>query len=310
MSGVLLYDDYLDPDVAYLLGMIVARGTLIEDSQTRRIIIEFPYLNPDIEVKEMGTGLSRTIDVSQSIELGLTRIRERVLELLDCDIRIERPGKSVHLIMIMTRRTIAWRNIVLQLNNKVNHRFMNVPESLFHPSISTDIRMEFIRGYADVAGNVRPANNYRDGRNRVRLDVLNDNWGLPAQICRLLQLYLEIPVQNIIWGHPNLGRGIREHQINIFVTPFERVGFSFAHKQLVLADLIDRDRNKSDDYRGCPGKRMLRGSKAFHKDENSERLPIEVRKHFDTYWQICKACGCTIEPPQGALFGSVEDEEE
>jgi hypothetical protein len=32
--------DYCDSDVAYLLGLIVARGQLVEESDARRIIIE------------------------------------------------------------------------------------------------------------------------------------------------------------------------------------------------------------------------------------------------------------------------------
>ena len=35
--------DYIDADVAYLLGLITARGKISEDSDVRRIIIEFPY---------------------------------------------------------------------------------------------------------------------------------------------------------------------------------------------------------------------------------------------------------------------------
>lgn len=57
---------------------------------------------------------------------------------------------------------------------------------------------EYLRGFADVAGNVRPANRYVDGKNRVRLDILNypTNWRLPVQLCHLLQERLEVPVQH------------------------------------------------------------------------------------------------------------------
>ena len=34
-------DDYIDGDVAYLLGLIVGRGTIVEGDQ-RRVLIEFP----------------------------------------------------------------------------------------------------------------------------------------------------------------------------------------------------------------------------------------------------------------------------
>lgn len=306
MAGVILSNDYLDPDVAYLLGMVTARGTLLERQGVREIVIEFPYQNLNIEIDEVGG--HRTFDIPQSIELGLGRIRERVLELLDCDIKINRFDNSLHMILTMTRRTMGWRNLLLHLDNKMNFRAMSVPEALFHQDITKDIRLEFIRGYADVAGNVRHANRYRDERNRVRLDVLNDNWHLPVQLCRLLQVYLEIPVQLITWGHPNLGREFREHQINIFVTPFERIGFSFEHKEQVLRYLIEQDRGKNDDYRPCPGRRRPGKKKPANPDETSERLLEPVRKHFDAYWQICKAMGCLIEPELGPLFTAINED--
>jgi hypothetical protein len=306
---LLLKDDYIDPDVAYLLGMILARGILLERPRTYEIVIEFPYQNLNIEVSDVD-GESLSFDVPQNIELGLSRIRERLLDLLGCDISINRKDNAVDLILTFTRRTMSWRTILLHLDNKINHRNMDVPAVMFDESVTTDVRLEFIRGYADVAGNIRRANRYADGRNRVRLDVLNDNWRLPVQLCRLLQLYLDVPVQNIIWGHPNLNRGFREHQINIFVTPFEKIGFSFEHKQQVLNHFIEQDNAKRGVYRPCPGRRRLRGHKPSDSDEQSERLPPEARQHFDSYWQICKAMGCIVEPSSGPMLADVEEDVE
>jgi len=36
-------ENYLDPDVAYLLGMIVGRGSFTDDDDDRRLVIEFPH---------------------------------------------------------------------------------------------------------------------------------------------------------------------------------------------------------------------------------------------------------------------------
>src|SRR5947209_18358261 len=132
MTGIILADDYLDPDVAYLRGMIVARGTLIEQHGTRDIIIEFPYQNLEVGGDEKGF---RPINVPTSIDVGLTRIRNRMDELLNCDIRTVETDNSRQLILTTTRRTIGWRNILLHLNNKTDFRFMDVPEALFHPDI-------------------------------------------------------------------------------------------------------------------------------------------------------------------------------
>lgn len=301
--GLLLKDDYIDPDVAYLLGLIVARGVLTESNGVYQLVIEFPYQNLEVQGID-----DKTYNVPDSIHIGLDKIRNRILELMGGDIVIHDTKESYQLIVRLNKKTIAWRTIILHLENKTSFRKMSLPKVLFDENVTEDIRMEFVRGFADVAGNVRPANRYVDGRNRVRLDVLNDNWDLPVRLCNFLQLQLGVPVQLITWGHPSLGRGFREHQINIFVTPFERIGFTFSHKQKVLESLIMQDSEYDQVYKACPGRRPLRKKKKKDKQEISEHLPIEVRAHFDAYWQICKAIGCPIEPSLGPLFKGSEKE--
>ena len=67
--------DYIDADVAYLLGLITGRGRISESGQTRQIIIEFPYQALHVE------GTSGSYNANTSIRLGLQDIRERLLEL-------------------------------------------------------------------------------------------------------------------------------------------------------------------------------------------------------------------------------------
>jgi hypothetical protein len=198
---------------------------------------------------------------------------------------------------------MIWRNLRVILGDAVHFGAFRVPQILFEPQTPSDWRREFVKGFADVAGNVRKANRYVDGRNRVRLDVLNykDNWELPVQICQLLQDYLQVPVRLITWGHPNLGRDFREHQINIFVVPFLKIGFSFRHKQQVLEELAHLDEQKFSEFRYsfCPGERDIRRTKPPDSREEDERLPASLRgRHFDAYWQICRALGCPKRPQQ------------
>ncbi|MCL6481217.1 MAG: hypothetical protein K6U02_05780 [Firmicutes bacterium] len=41
MPAIITVDDYLDPDVAYLLGLVTARGQFHVDGDIRRLIINF-----------------------------------------------------------------------------------------------------------------------------------------------------------------------------------------------------------------------------------------------------------------------------
>ena len=289
--------DYIDADVAYLLGLITARGKISESGGIKQILIEFPYRSLTVD------GVSGTFDTNTSIRLGLQQIQERVLDLTGADVRITSGDKSVTLVLRFIRNTMVWRNILMHTQEHTGYEHFRVPQIFFSRSIPTDWKREYIRGFADVAGNIRRSNRYTDDSNRVRLDVLNypTNWEMPVELCTLLEKHLIIPVQLITWGHPNMGRNFREHQINIFAVPFGEIGFSLPHKQGLLEEFIEHDKEHYPNkvYNPCPGKRLLGKRKRKPKDskENDDRLDPSLKgQHFNAYWQICKKLGCPRTP--------------
>jgi hypothetical protein len=292
-------DDYIDGDVAYLAGLIIGRGTIIADEDVRRLRIEFPYTSLQVQ------GTSSTFDQETSIRLGLDSIRERLLELLSADIRIVRRSGGVDLVVSFLRNNMIWRNILLLTNGETSYQSFHIPPVFFDPDISSEWKRQFVRGYADVAGNIRHSNRDQNNRHRVRLDVLNypTNWGLPVELCLLLQEQIGVPVQLITWGHPNLGRAFREHQLNIFAQPFLAIGFSFDHKQKLLEEFAAQDEAlpAGRAYAPCPGVRRVRRLKPADPDENNAAKldPRLVGQHYDAYWQICKALGCPRYPAPG-----------
>ncbi len=302
-------DDYLDGDVAYLLGLIVGRGTIV-DGAGRKLIIEFPYSSLQVQ------GISSTFDQETSIRLGLDGIRERLLDLIDTDIKIVRRDHGVDFVASFQRPSMIWRNILYILGGATSYPFFTVPKVLFLPEVPADWKREFVRGYADVAGNVRKSNVYVDGRHRVRLDVLNypSNWKVPVQLCLLLQEQLEVPTQLITWGHPNMNRNFREHQLNVFAEPFLKIGFSFEHKQKLLEEFAENDRksHKNANYDGCPGVRKVMKTKpADDEEKNADKLdPRLVGQHFDAYWQICKVLECPRYPREDQQMLEFEEDDE
>lgn len=190
------------------------------------------------------------------------------------------------------------------MNHQTHFSDFSVPDIISAPDTPADYKREFVRGFADVAGNIRPANRDQAGRHRVRLDVLNHpgSWKVPVQLCLLLQEGLGVPVPLITWGHPNLGRAWREHQLNVYAEEFERIGFYFSFKQLALEELAASNRTRwNNTVKGCPGARRQGIRKASDQEEgNEERLPEELlNKHFESYWQICRALGCPRRPVPG-----------
>lgn len=289
--------DYIDADVAYLLGLITARGKISETADVRRVIIEFPYKSLEIE------GISEHFDANDSIKLGLQHIQERILNVTGADVSVSSTDSSITLVLRFFRNTMVWRNILMHTQGYTGYEHFRVPEIFFSSVISTDWKREYLRGFADVAGSIRRANRYIDGSNRVRLDVLNyqTNWEMPVLLCTLLEEHLKIPVQLITWGHPNMNRDFREHQINIFAVPFGEIGFSFPHKQALLQEFIEHDKAgySTKVYSPCPGKKKLGNRKRKPKDsrESDDRLNEKLKgQHFNAYWQICKKLGCPRTP--------------
>ncbi|MBM3302908.1 MAG: hypothetical protein FJY85_23545, partial [Deltaproteobacteria bacterium] len=289
-------DDYMDADVAYLAGLVIARGNIMETAGTRQLTITFPFSSLRAQ------GIQSTFDQETYIRLGLSDIRERLLNLLDTDVSIVRRETGVDFVIRFLRNSLGWRDIMLLTGGATSYAAFHVPSVFFDSTLPQEWKREFVRGYADVAGNIRHSNRYVDGRHRVRLDALNypTNWEIPVELCRLLQEHLEVPVQLITWGHPNMGREFREHQINIFAKAFLRVGFTFEHKQRILEEFAgwDEDNTKAIDDDYCPGSRRLTTHKPGDPAENeADKLDQRLAgHHFDAYWQICKRLGCTRMP--------------
>lgn len=289
---MLLAEDYIDEDVAYLLGMIVARG-YIREGTTKQIIIEIPYTDLETDYEKDRNSLLVSVD----------RIINRVGELVTNSPRKEAHDNSVNIVFDIHKPTLFWRDIRMLLGDKKDYTEFEVPEQIFIAPSS--IQREFIRGFVDVGAKVRKSNEYFGGLRRLHIDVLNPNWKLPIQICSLLQDHLNIPVQNIIWGHPNLRNPKlkkytigyvdfwrKEHQIKVFADVFEEIGFYIKHKQDLFMEFVKHNKalNRSSSFCNPPKKVK---EKPVHPAESSPKLPSQLQgKHYDSSWQICKDLGC------------------
>jgi hypothetical protein len=292
--------DYIDEDVAYLLGLITARGEITTRSGVKRIAIEFPFRNLEV------VGINKEITQKDKILLSLDNVISRINELVDVNIRKVENSQSVFLVLETLKNTMFLRNIRMLMKEKSSYYEFEIPTQIF--DAPDTVKKEFVRGFADVAGSARWANRNKWGKCRVYLDVLNSpwNWRLPIQMCYLLQDHLKIPVEVIQWGHPNMrdpklkdykvGRKdawAREHQIKIFADDFVKIGFYMSHKQEILEELAEYNQTKRFQKAKFCTPPKGKKPKRKHPAEKSEKLPPEIRgKHYDAYWQICIDLGC------------------
>lgn len=292
---------FLDPDMAYLLGLIVGRGTIREISGKRQLIIEYPFKNL------IAKGIKKSFDTKDKILLSLDETINRLGELIEITPKKISSENSVSIIIESNRYGLLWRNIGRLLLNKMSFREMEIPEVLFDSS--EDIKKEFLRGIADVTGSIGTGGRDQAGRHRVYISILNDNWKLPIQICKLLQTApLNIPVNTIDWGHPNTRNGnlkdynrgakqvwAREHQLKVYAEYFEKIGFRIIHKNKILKELAEENKKNFPQRKSKLCNPLKKGAKQrpHHPEEMSEKLPGELQgKHCDTYWQVCLELGC------------------
>jgi len=292
---------FLDPDMAYLIGLIVGRGTIREISGMRQLVIEYPFRN--LEAK----GIERYFDTKDKILLSLDDTINRLGELTEVTPRKVASANSVSIIIESTKFSLLWRNINKLLKGKTSFREMEIPEIIY--GAEDEIKKEFLRGMSDVTGSIGTGGRDQAGRHRVYISILNENWKLPIQICKLFQdKPLEIPVNTIDWGHPNIRNGnveeynrgreqawAREHQLKVYAEYFEPIGFRIIHKNEILKELA---RYNQEHFPGrkaklCIPPKKRQRQRCSHPEENSDKLPDVLRgKHCDSYWQVCLVIGC------------------
>lgn len=294
----ILVDDYMDADVAYLLGMIMVRGTFHIERDIKRLLIHFPYQL--MEVKGLPNSRLK-FNQETEIRLSLEDVRRRINELLEVNVDSEKSTYEVTLKATFTKNTMSWRNLRLLCGNKFSYREFCIPEAMF--DMPEDIQREFMRGIADASASPSDADRNQIGLQRIVIQFQYPNWILPIQVCRLLQENLGVNVQHILWGHPNTrtpGQAgeswAKEHRLRIYTEDFAPIGFNFKYKQKILDQMVKFNlKQRRTETKPCnPKIKKVRGDgKPKHPAENSKKLPEWLRgKHFDANFQICQASDC------------------
>ena len=243
----------MNPELAYLLGMITGKGTIVRGNRETEIRIEIPHKNLIIEGME----------VQLSVKASITDIRNILEPLINTRIEVNSSNNITILSFTKDNRDFLIREINRHLGNLISCKDFRIPDEIFKSP--ADIKKEFLRGIGDVTAHARSSNNYmcKNGEpcfgHRVYIEI-PVNWFLTIDIANLL-MDLDIPVHTIDWGHPNTrdpylkdynaGRinvWFREHQIKIFAEEFEKVGYKIIHKMRALEKLSDINRENWDTH--------------------------------------------------------------
>ena len=217
---------YLDRDVTYLLGLLVARGQLYRKLGVSRLSIELPsrVLYPRKARAQYEADIRRAVSAA----------RERVGELLEPDVRVRKYMGGFRFSVAYRGYPLSLRALTLLLGMKDSTQ-PSIPRQIF--GAEATIRREFIRGFADASCNPFLAKQNDNGRYTVNLQVQWKNKNLTAQLIELLK-GLGTQVNRTTAGtgsHPGEGR---ERQIPVPVEAFRPLGFFFPYKQRQLDQLV------------------------------------------------------------------------
>ena len=277
----------LDEELAYFLGLITARGRIETKEDMISIILEIPFKKNNTEI------------MHEFLVSVLLKIRTIFEKLIGTSSRIFYSDES-HLFMIkasIDKNSLMDKFLKYAFKEATEHKTFEVPKIIFETD-DIEIKKAYLKGYGDIGANVRKSNRDQSGFHRVFVDVLNENWKLPVQLCKLFR-DINVGVANIIWGHPNFNRAFKEHQIRIYTQEYEKIGFSIEPKMKTLNVLSKENKGKikSKSKRKFMCKPSTRNKEKDQKpiEENNPYLPDSIRgKHFDYYWEICAEFGCEI----------------
>ena len=215
------------------------------------------------------------------------------------------------LIMDFNSDTTQFNTILAMFNGATDFDSFSIPDQLYLTNVNN--KLEFVNGFLDTAGffnsggwlNRKGTNG--TGRMRAYIQIVR-NWKMPVLICNFLKNELSLPIHTIDWGHPNISDAYmkdyfnsgtvswsREHQVKFFPEYYKHVLLRVEHKQKMLEELIEYNLrigfNKNED---CDPPKLVSKTqlKPYHPAENDIRIPSELRKHYDAYWQICSDIGC------------------
>jgi hypothetical protein len=282
--------------MAYLLGLIIARGTLTDDT-VKSVSIEFSFSG----LQAVGLSSQTTFNQPESIHAFFSRqLVPRITEMSEGVVRVTESKRTIILSINFLRDCLFWQNIRRLTGYKTSFLEFEVPTILY--GVREDIQKEFVRGFADAAGYVRKGNADLNGLHRIFIHVAKQNWKLPVQLCHLIQDHLHVPVNMIDWGHPNLRAKRdpddhtwwREHQIRIYADSFSKIGLYLTYRQRALEELANANKKivKSRHAFCCPSTKTRIKTSVPHPDENSQKIHPNARGHFEAYWQICQSLGC------------------
>lgn len=273
--------------------------------------------NKELSCKNCGAIVPKAVKKSYEQKTStIDSIKNVIIPFLEIEYKLCRydlvgSNYMTYLIIDFTNNIDEFNHICELLGQKTGFDAFEIPEQIWNASKENQI--EFVNGMLDTAGFFnaggwlnRPGNN-GEGRMRGYFQIVR-NWKMPVQICNFLRDVFKLPIHTIDWGHPNTRDSnmedyyesnplswSREHQVKFFPEYYNLFTIRLKHKQQMFDELKSHNQDvgfDSDEDCNPPKKVLINKVKPLHPGEKDKRLPVAIRKHHDSYCQICSNLGC------------------
>ena len=310
---------------AYLLGILFGKGSIdpVGDGVILKFRVKFRRpTDQSLRADNIHTVLPER-DYTESVNSRFMNDFSSIIRLLkdvwNINAIIDLPNSSSSRNWKMKEITITTEVIskaFLRLRELLNTDELDntsLDKFPFHLNMenSRPISLAFIQGICDSCSLVpnEASNSHGSrGKPRIQLEPSQRRWELPIGLCRLFQIGLGIPVNNINWGHPQTRNKWRHqnHQFRVYLRniPPQIELYRLEYKREEYHNLYDRSRIQYRQGKLCPYyKKVAKGSTVkLHRSDNADlnsdllddRLKgIDVNVDRKKSVCICQLLGCT-----------------
>lgn len=266
---------------------------------TENLSISFKYKSSQLNLPpEHDPNLASKI---REYIIDTTNLKTKLEHFLQVTVDVSRSSNELSLSIPLLNGSLSQKLIISILKtHNFSFRTAKIPEAI--KSSSPDIKRYFLMGIADACSCPTYGDRNQMSKCRICIDVPFENWKLPIQICKMLQEDLNIKVDSILWGHPNLRTPnqpisiawTKEHRIRMLAEEFCKVGFQFDFKNDILKTFLSWNKEIGPSaINFCwVNKTIHQRPKPPHSSESDMRIPEPARKHIDSFRDVCRAMGC------------------
>ena len=318
----------IDVNEAYLLGMLFGKGSIIPTTEGKVV------LNFRVKFRRPTDASLRTDNIHtkalerkfvESLRSKLSNDFSEIINLLrstwNIDSTIDLPNTYDLNDWAMKEMLIRSYEIpsnherlceLLRVESLDNTALLHFP---FHLNMEENkaISLSFLQGICDscsLVANEASSSYGGEGDARIQLEPSQERWEIPIGICKLFQIGLDISVNNINWGHPQI-RGEKvwrgqNHQFRVYLRniPPQVELYRLNYKREEYRSLYNRRKVVYEKGKLCPIRKNVKKGEIIHihrsdnKNLNSELLDerirgIDVNASKRKSVIICKLLGCT-----------------